>query len=71
VADFLRRRIARLLNRLPGQCSVDLALWAIRATSRATPWSPRSRGCEAMCVFQHCREDGDRMLRDAARGGAR
>jgi hypothetical protein len=69
--SFLRRRIARLLNRLPGQCSIDLALWAIRATTRTSPWSPRERGCEAMCVFQHCREDGQRMLRDAARGGGR
>ena len=67
--DFLRRGIARLLNRLPGQCSVDLALWATRNTTRTTPWSPRSTGCEAMCVFQHCREDGDRMLNDST-GGA-
>jgi hypothetical protein len=69
--SFLRRRIARLLNRLPGQCSVDLALWASGNTSRTWPWSPRDRGCEAMCVFQHCREDGEQMLRDGARGGAR
>ncbi|WIM97824.1 hypothetical protein ACTOB_001378 [Actinoplanes oblitus] len=59
--NFLRRRIARLLNRLPGQCSVDLALWATRNTTRTTPWSPRSRGCEAMCVRESCRSMGDRI----------
>jgi hypothetical protein len=69
--DFLRRRIARLLNRLPGQCSVDLALWAARVATRRWPWSPRSADCEQMCVFRECRASGARMLRDSARGGAR
>ncbi|WP_157411401.1 hypothetical protein [Actinoplanes rectilineatus] len=59
--DRLRYRIARALNRLPSQCSVDLALWATRATPRTSPWSPMSRGCQAMCVTETCRAMADRI----------
>jgi len=40
----LRWRIAEALNRLPGQCWADLAMWAAYS-QRRLPWSPIGESC--------------------------
>lgn len=57
----LRWRIVRVLKHVPGQCLVDLALWATRATPRTSPWSPKSGGCQAMCTTDGCRDMAARI----------
>ena len=42
----LRWQIADLLNRLPGQCWADLALWAAHG-QRRLPWSPIGWSCRS------------------------
>lgn len=45
--EALRWRVARLLNRLPGQCWSDLVEWALRGGVREarSPWSPQTSTC--------------------------
>lgn len=56
VRDRLRYAIARLLDRLPGQCSTSIWQWANQATPRALPWSPNQLGCQLDAAKNgHCR----------------
>lgn len=41
----LRWTIANLLNRLPGQCWTDLAMWAQGDSEQVHPWRPIDNIC--------------------------
>ncbi|WP_328465499.1 hypothetical protein OHA21_43750 [Actinoplanes sp. NBC_00393] len=43
--DRWRYRIARTLDRLPGQCRWSLREWAERAVPRSWPWSSNTKAC--------------------------
>lgn len=56
VRDRLRYAIARLLDRLPGQCSTSIWQWANRSGPRTSPWSPNQLGCAQDAARNgHCR----------------
>lgn len=61
--ERLRWAIARLLNRLPGQCWADLVDWTLGY--QRSPWSPQ-RSCRAdlarrgACYCGKLRRGGDR-----------
>jgi hypothetical protein len=47
--EWLRWKIAALLDRLPGQCWTDLVWWALQRPGggygQRTPWSPQNKEC--------------------------
>ena len=62
MAEWLRWRVARLLDWLPGQCWADLVFWAAGNTDRRNPWSPATSTCRTNlpCYCGKFRErDGD------------
>lgn len=57
----VRYSIARLLDRLPGQCWTDLVCWAQYGNKRS-PWSPVTPSCLAdgcRCYCGKLRAEGD------------
>ncbi|MFJ8815458.1 hypothetical protein [Amycolatopsis thermoflava] len=58
-----RWRIARLLDRLPGQCWAELATWAVGLSGRRVPWARIDRMCRTdveRCGACYCGKLRDR-----------
>ncbi|GIF08690.1 hypothetical protein [Actinoplanes siamensis] len=70
-----RRRLARLLDRIPGQCRADLKWWAQRdnlSGGSRWPWSPTKPGCVKGAILNgRCYCGKLRAGRAAERGGPR